>query len=87
LEGDGPLGVSLVFKSDVARVGDFGFEGPIKAVLDGLGPLFGTYSNGPRDYRVRELRIERGGQPGQHGVSITIWRLPRPSSELLTGSV
>jgi hypothetical protein len=76
IEGDALLGVSLAFHSPTVRVGDFGFDGPVKALLEAMGPVFGTYREGPRDYRLGDLRIERGGvQPDRGGVNVAIWPL------------
>lgn len=82
IHGDDALGVALGFDSATTRVGDFGFEGPIKAVLDALDPVFGQYAQGAKDYRMHELRITRGGRPDSHGVSVAIWVLQPQSLDV-----
>lgn len=72
---DAPVGIELAFDAEGERIGDFGFEGPIKPLIDALGNVLGTYSAGPRDYRVKELRIRRRERPGSTGVQIRIWLL------------
>jgi hypothetical protein len=75
IPGDDSLGVDLAFFDAAIPVADFGFEGPVKALLDALKPLFGTYSQSAKDYRIRELRIRRGVRPEADGVLVTIWSL------------
>lgn len=82
IPGEHPLGVALEFDSATTAVGNFGFEGPIKAVLDALDPVFGHYAQGAKDYRMHELRLTRGGQPDGHGVSVAIWPLQPPGFEI-----
>lgn len=63
-----PLGLKLQFDSNTARIGDFGFEGPIKPLIDSLGPLLGTYHQGAVGYRIHEIHISRGYEPSRNGV-------------------
>jgi hypothetical protein len=78
---DEPLGLVLTFDSNEARVGDFGFEGPIKPLIDRLGPLLGTYSQGVADYRIHEIRIFKGHQPDDSGVTVGLWFLTPAEKE------
>jgi hypothetical protein len=68
-----PLGLHLAFHDPAARVGDFGFTGPVKPLIDALAPLFGGTLHAPHDHRVRDLRVVRG-RPGQV-VEAVCWRL------------
>lgn len=72
---DATVGLELSFDAASEPIGDFGFEGPIKPLIDALGDVLGTYSAGPRDYRVRELRVRKGQRPGGSCVRLSIWRL------------
>ncbi len=72
---DEPLGVGLAFSAATVRVGDFGFEGPIKSLIDAMGPVLGTYHQGSADYRIRELRVTRGIAPSESGVTVGFWLL------------
>jgi hypothetical protein len=72
---DEPLGLELRFDSAACRVWDCGFEGPIKALIDACGSMLGTYYQGARDYRIRELRVRRGTRVGAHGVHMGFWFL------------
>ena len=73
------LGMSLMFDSENVRVGELSFEGPVKSLVDDLGPLFGMQLISGRllakDYRVRELRISRGHAPSKIGVTVVLWFL------------
>jgi len=73
--GSEPVGLALYFDSAEVPIWDFGFEGPIKPFIDGLGPLLGPAPQGPADHRIRELRITRGSRPGQRGARIRMWLL------------
>lgn len=70
-----PIGLELTFDSSEARIGQFAFDGPIKPLIDALGPLFGRYAYGPADHRVRELRITKGAHPDRSGVRVRAWLL------------
>lgn len=67
------LGVELCFDSAATKIGQFDFGGPVKPFIDGLGPLFGSYANGPADHRVRELRITKGARPDGFGARLRVW--------------
>ena len=77
------LGLSLSFdRSDIAiRQGWFG---PTEAVVDDLIPWFGTYTSRGliADHRIRDLRIERGVNPSDRGVRISVWYVPDPAVAL-----
>lgn len=72
---DAVVGLELAFDSQDEPIGDFGFNGPIKPLIDALGNVLGTYAAGPRDYRVKELRVRRGARPGSTGAQVKLWRL------------
>ena len=53
------LGLSLTFGAAV-DIGEFGFYGPIKPLIDAMGPLLGRdRRGGPADHRLHDLRITR----------------------------
>lgn len=69
------VGIELHFDDAAERIGDFGFTGPIKPLIDALGNVLGTYVAGPCDYRIKELRVRRGGRPERAGVRVAMWLL------------
>jgi hypothetical protein len=75
-EPNSAVGLSLAFDSDAAAIGGFGFTGPIKPLIDSLEPLLGRYRSGPRDHRIRELRITRSARPMEFGVTVSLWSVP-----------
>jgi hypothetical protein len=78
---DEPLGLVATFDSHEARIGAFGFEGPIKPLIDRFGPLLGTYHQGAADYRIHEIRIFKGHQPEKSGVTVGLWFLTPTEKE------
>jgi hypothetical protein len=58
------------------KIADFGFEGPIKPLIDGMFVPLGGKSHRPADYRIRDLRIRRGAEPHGAGVTVSFWPLP-----------
>lgn len=68
---DQPLGCHLAFGDRHTPIGDFGFEGPIKPLIDALWPLLGGVSGRPADHRIRDLRVVSGA--GMVGVEVTLW--------------
>ena len=76
---DEPVGLALQFDSPDVAVGELSYEGPVKSLIDDLGPLLGHRELRGRmeanDERVRELRITRGHDPERAGVAVTLWRL------------
>lgn len=71
IRDDGPLGCHLRFGDPDAPIGDFGFEGPIKPLIDALWPLLGGEAHKPADHRIHDLRVERG--VAVQGVEVTVW--------------
>lgn len=69
------LGCHLLFGDPDTPIGDFGFEGPIKPLIDVLWPLLGGEANNPADHRIHDLRVDRS--TGVEGVDVTIWELQR----------
>jgi hypothetical protein len=71
------LGLALDFDRSDIPIKD-GFYGPTEAVIDDLGPWFGTYRSGTlhADHRVRDLRITRGANPDRAGVRVALWYVP-----------
>ena len=74
LGADEPIGMDLAFDGGI-DISNFGFEGPIKPVIDLLEPLLGPSTYGPADHRIRELRVRKGQQPGVTGVTVSAWLL------------
>jgi hypothetical protein len=70
-----PIGLEIAFDDEMERIGDFGFAGPVKPLIDSLGTVLGTYAGGPRDYRIKELRIRRGERPSARGARLRLWLL------------
>lgn len=70
-----PLGTALDFESDQIPIHALGFEGATKAAFDALGPFLGSYWAGPKDYRIRDLRVTKRGNPGSSGLLLSIWLL------------
>jgi hypothetical protein len=87
LGDDEPLGLALAFDSAETAVAILDFTGPIKALIDDLQPLLGSYPQKGRDYRIRELRITRGHRPGAEGVTIQLWFLEEPAAPARAGAV
>jgi hypothetical protein len=53
------LGLDLTFGQEV-DIGEFGFSGPIKPLIDAMGPVLGRdRRGGPADHRLHDLRIRR----------------------------
>jgi hypothetical protein len=51
------LGLDLCFGPQV-EIAEFGFYGPIKPLIDAMGPIFGRdHRGGPADHRLHDLRI------------------------------
>lgn len=73
---DGSVGVELSFHAPDIRISDFGFEGPIKPLIDGMFIPLGGQSHRPADHRIKDLRIRRGAEPQGTGVTVAIWPLP-----------
>jgi hypothetical protein len=80
---DESLGLALQFDATDVAVGALSYDGPVKALVDDLTPLFGEQLISGRllakDHRVKELRISRGHSNGRSGVAVSIWRLPTVS--------
>jgi len=74
-EPDQPVGLWLSFDSDLVRVGALGLEGSVKTVIDNLWPLLGGKPHDPADHRIRDLRIVRGADPAESGVTVGLWLL------------
>jgi hypothetical protein len=73
-----PLGLELTFDDPAAPIGNFGFNGPVKPMIDALGPLLGWHGSkkgGPADHRIHDLRVRRGKVPGSHGAQLRLWYL------------
>jgi hypothetical protein len=68
---DGAVGCYLRFGDAGVPIGDFGFDGPIKPLIDALWPMLGGEPHRPADHRIRDLRVERGG--GFEGVEVILW--------------
>jgi hypothetical protein len=75
LGSDEALGLELAFDSPTTPVSNFDFTGPIKALIDDLEPVLGSYHQKGRDYRIHELRIIRGQRPSSRGMAVTFWYL------------
>lgn len=77
--GDELLGMALQFDSAGVALGELGYEGPVKSLIDDMTPLFGLRLISGRllakDDRVKELRITRGHNPGRSGVTVMLWYL------------
>jgi hypothetical protein len=77
LGDDEPLGLALQFDASDTAVGELSYDGPVKALIDDLTPLFRERMISGRlhakDYRVKELRITRRNAVGQRGVTVTVW--------------
>ncbi len=73
--GEEDVGIELAFHSPETRIEDFGFEGPIKPLIDGMFVVLGGAAHRPSDHRIKDLRIRRGVAPDRLGVTITIWLL------------
>ena len=71
------LGLHLAFDSRDIPI-RHGWFGPTEAVVDDLAPWFGTYTSRQliADHRIRDLRIERGLNPSQEGVAVSVWYVP-----------
>lgn len=52
------LGVDLTFGPEV-DIGEFGFYGPIKGLIDAMWPVLGGRPRFPNDHRVHDLRIRQ----------------------------
>ncbi len=66
------LGLELAFGPEV-DIGEFGFYGPIKPLIDAMSPLLGRDSGGgPADHRLHDLRIRSDGAP-DGGVRVRFW--------------
>lgn len=66
------LGLELTFGRDV-DIGEFGFAGPIKPLIDAMSPLLGRdRSGGPADHRLHDLRI-RKDERRNRSVGIRFW--------------
>lgn len=70
-----PLGLAIEFDSPTVNIADFGFEGPIKSLVDALEQLLGSYGQGGADYRIRDLRIRCGQRTDGEGVTLSLWML------------
>jgi len=70
-----PLGLIIAVDSDEVQIANFDFNGPIKPLIDKLGPLLGTDHQGVADHRIHEIRISKGHLFGGKGVSIGLWFL------------
>jgi len=73
--GTEPLGLEIRFDSPDVPIWNFGFDGPIKPFIDGMGPLLGPARQGPADYRIKDLRLSRGARPDRRGAQIRMWLL------------
>lgn len=68
------LGLELRFDSaDALR--DGGSLDRIRALIDALGPIMGTYHQGSRNYRIRDLRVRCGRSPAPGGVTCRLWTI------------
>jgi hypothetical protein len=66
------LGLELTFGNEV-DIGEFGFAGPIKPLIDAMSPLLGRdRSGGPADHRLHDLRI-RTDERSDQSVRIRLW--------------
>ena len=66
------LGLELTFGNEV-DIGEFGFAGPIKPLIDAMSPLLGKdRSGGPADHRLHDLRI-RTDERSDQSVRIRFW--------------
>jgi len=72
-EPDQPIAIELAFAADSTAISDFGFTGPIKPLIDGMGTVLGPAPQGPADYRIRDLRVTKGNDPLKTGVTVKIW--------------
>jgi hypothetical protein len=66
------LGLDLCFgpETDIA---EFGFNGPIKPLIDAMGPVLARgRRGGPADHRLHDLRIHRDGS-ADGGVRARFW--------------
>jgi len=52
------LGLDLTFGQEV-DIGEFGFDGPVKGLIDAMYPVLGGRSGHPADHRLHDLRIRR----------------------------
>lgn len=72
LGGDGPVGAHLTLGP--TDVGDFGFGGSTRLVLDALSGALGGRVGRPGDLRIRDLRVVRGPAHGG-GTEIRLWTI------------
>lgn len=72
------LGLKLTFGSQV-EIAEFGFAGPIKPLIDAMGPVLGRdRRGGPADHRLHDLRIR--GDGGDGSVRARFWYHDESSS-------
>jgi hypothetical protein len=69
---DQSIGLELAFDADEA-IADFGFNGPVKPLIDGMENILGPGPHGPADHRIKDLRIRKGRDPAHAGVTIRVW--------------
>jgi hypothetical protein len=56
------LGLELTFGAGV-DIGEFGFYGPVKPLIDAMSPILGRdRRGGPADHRLHDLRIGHDGR-------------------------
>jgi hypothetical protein len=66
------LGLELRFGPNV-DIAEFGFQGPIKPLIDAMGPVLGLdRRGGPADHRLHDLRIRHDPDRGE-GVIARLW--------------
>jgi len=66
------LGLELTFGHEI-DIGEFGFAGPIKPLIDAMSPLLGRdQRGGPADHRLHDLRIRTDEREDQ-SVGIRFW--------------
>jgi hypothetical protein len=72
LSGAPWLGLDLTFGADV-DIGEFGFLGAIKPLIDAMTPLLGVDSRGgPADHRVHDMRIRQDAR-NDGSVDVRCW--------------
>ena len=66
------LGMRLALHG-AQKIGDFGFEGPVKPLIDALAPVLGGRPGRPADHRIKDLRVVQGA--ADDGADVVLWVL------------
>ena len=74
--GTVPLAVSIEYGDPEARLANYGFDGPVKPLIDSLWPVLGGGPGQPDDHRIRHLETLRGTVEGAR-----VWDWPLPGAD------